>query len=235
MKRKATMTLDRVLSRYGLASRTAARQAIEAGRLKVNGRVIREPSTWVTPGRDVVQLDGQRLKAARKVYRVFYKPKGVITSHGDAGGRKTVYDYLGEDGPWLFPVGRLDKDTSGLLLVTNDTEFGDFVTNPNSHVLKNYLVKANGLIGDEVIERLNAGVEMKRGDRAEPVSVLRTENRGKYTWLEVALTEGKNREVRRMMQPSSTRSMTRVSPRRLPRCARAAVACRSARFAGEPE
>ena len=81
------MTLDRVLSRYGLASRTAARQAIEAGRLKVNGRVIREPSTWVTPGRDVVQLDGQRLKAARKVYRVFYKPKGVITSHGDAGGR----------------------------------------------------------------------------------------------------------------------------------------------------
>ena len=200
MKRKATMTLDRVLSRCGLASRTAARQAIEAGRLKVNGRVIRDSSYWVTTGRDVVQLDGQRLKAARKVYRVFYKPKGVITSHGDAKGRKTVYDYLGEDGPWLFPVGRLDKDTSGLLLVTNDTEFGDFVTNPNSHVLKTYLVKANGLVGDEVIERLNAGVEMKRGERAQPVSVRRTENRGKYTWLEVALTEGKNREVRRMIE-----------------------------------
>jgi len=210
------MTLDRVLSRCGLASRTAARQAIEAGRLKVNGRVIRDSSYWVTTGRDVVQLDGQRLKAARKVYRVFYKPKGVITSHGDAEGRKTVYDYLGEDGPWLFPVGRLDKDTSGLLLVTNDTELGDFVTNPNSHVLKTYLVKANGLVGDEVIERLNAGVEMKRGERAQPVSVRRTENRGKYTWLEVALTEGKNREVRRMIEAVGFKVLklvrTRIGP-----------------------
>jgi len=200
MKSKASMTLDRVLSRYGLASRTAAKEAIEAGRLKVNGRVMRDPNCWVTPGRDVIRLDGQRLKAARKVYRVFYKPKGVITSHGDPEGRKTVYDYLGENARWLFPVGRLDKDTSGLLLMTNDTEFSNLVCNPNSNVLKIYLVKTNGLMGDEVIERLNVGVEMKRGDRAQPASVRRTENRGKYTWLEVALTEGKNREVRRMIE-----------------------------------
>jgi 23S rRNA pseudouridine2605 synthase len=200
MKRKASMTLDRVLSRYGLASRTAAKEAIEAGRLKVNGRVMRDPNCWVTPGRDVIRLDGQRLKAARKVYRVFYKPKGVITSHGDPEGRKTVYDYLGENARWLFPVGRLDKDTSGLLLMTNDTEFSNLVCNPNSNVLKIYLVKTNGLMGDEVIQRLNVGVEMKRGDRAQPASVRRTENRGKYTWLEVALTEGKNREVRRMIE-----------------------------------
>jgi 23S rRNA pseudouridine2605 synthase len=200
MKRKASMTLDRVLSRYGLASRTAAKEAIEAGRLKVNGRVMRDPNCWVTPGRDVIRLDGQRLKAARKVYRVFYKPKGVITSHGDPEGRKTVYDYLGENARWLFPVGRLDKDTSGLLLMTNDTEFSNLVYSPNSNVLKIYLVKTNGLMGDEVIQRLNVGVEMKRGDRAQPASVRRTENRGKYTWLEVALTEGKNREVRRMIE-----------------------------------
>jgi len=200
MKSKASMTLDRVLSRYGLASRTAAKEAIQAGRLKVNGRVMRDPDCWVTPGRDVVRLDGQRLKAARKVYRVLYKPKGVITSHGDPEGRKTVYDYLDENARWLFPVGRLDKDTSGLLLMTNDTEFSNFVCNPNSNVLKIYLVKTNGLMGDEVIERLNVGVEMKRGDRAQPASVRRTENRGKYTWLEVALTEGKNREVRRMIE-----------------------------------
>jgi pseudouridine synthase len=94
----------------------------------------------------------------------------------------------------------LDKDTSGLLLMTNDTEFSNLVCNPNSNVLKIYLVKTNGLMGDEVIERLNVGVEMKRGDRAQPASVRRTENRGKYTWLEVALTEGKNREVRRMIE-----------------------------------
>jgi 23S rRNA pseudouridine2605 synthase len=200
MQSKATMTLDRVLSRYGLASRTAAKKAIEEGRLKINGRVIRDPNYWVTPGRDVIQLDSQRLKAARKVYLMFYKPKGVITSHGDAAGRKTVYDYLGEDTPWLFPVGRLDKNTSGLLLLTNDTNFGDLVSNPNSHILKTYIVKANGLIGDELIERLNAGVEMKRGDLAQPISVRRMENRGQYTWLEVVLTEGKNREVRRMIE-----------------------------------
>lgn len=200
MKTKSVMTLDRVLSRYGLASRTAAKEAIEAGRLKVDGRVVRDPNHWVTPGRDVIQLDGERLKPARKIYWLFYKPKGVITSHGDPEGRKTVYDYLGEDGRWLFPVGRLDKNTSGLLLLTNDTEFADFVTNPHSHVLKTYLVKANGLINDEVIERLNAGVEMKRGDRAQPARVRRMEHRGKYTWLEVALTEGKNREVRRMIE-----------------------------------
>ena len=121
MKPKPTMTLDRVLSRFGLASRTAAREAIRAGRIKVNGRVVRDPECWVEPGRDAIHLDGQRLKPARKVYLLLYKPKGVITSHGDPQGRKTVYDLLGESGRWVFPVGRLDLDTSGLLLLTNDT------------------------------------------------------------------------------------------------------------------
>jgi 23S rRNA pseudouridine2605 synthase len=216
MKRKVTMTLDRLLSRYGLASRTVAKEAIEAGRLKVNGRVMRDPNCWVTPGRDVVQLDGRRLKAAHRVYRVLYKPKGVITSHGDPEGRKTVYDYLGEDARWLFPVGRLDKDTSCLLLMTNDTEFGNVVSNPNSYVLKTYLVKTNGLMGDEVIERLSAGVEMKRGDWAHPVSVRRMEDRGQFTWLEVVLTEGKNREVRRLIEAVGFKVLklvrTRIGP-----------------------
>jgi 23S rRNA pseudouridine2605 synthase len=216
MKSKATMTLDRVLSRYGLASRVAAKEVIEAGRLKVNGRVVRDPNRWVTPGRDVIQLNGQRLKPARRVYLLFYKPKGVVTSHGDPQGRKTVYDYLGDDGRWLFPVGRLDTDTSGLLLLTNDTEFAHFVTSPDSQVPKTYLVKANGLISGEVIARLNVGVEMKRGDRAQPVRVRRMEDRGKYTWLEVVLTEGKNREVRRMIEAVGFKVLklvrTRIGP-----------------------
>jgi 23S rRNA pseudouridine2605 synthase len=100
----------------------------------------------------------------------------------------------------VAPVGRLDKDTSGLLLLTNDTNFGDFITSPESATPKTYLVKTNALLGDDVIAQLNAGVEMKRGDRAQPVSVRRREDRGKYTWLEVILTEGKNREVRRMIE-----------------------------------
>jgi 23S rRNA pseudouridine2605 synthase len=194
------MTLDRVLSRFGVASRTAAREAIAAGRLKVNGRVVRDPDQWVRPGRDIFHFDGRSLKPARKRYLLFYKPKGVITSHGDPDGRRTVYDCLGSEHQWVSPVGRLDKDTSGLLLLTNDTEFADFVASPESHIPKTYLAKISGLLSDEVVTRLNAGVEMKRGDWARPQRVRRLEDRGKYTWLEVVLTEGKNREVRRMIE-----------------------------------
>jgi pseudouridine synthase len=200
MKSKPTMTLDRVLSHFGLGSRTVARQAILAGRMKVNGRTLRDPDVWVSPDRDTLQLDGQRLKPARKRYLLFYKPKGVITSHGDPDGRTTIYDYLGEEEKWVAPVGRLDKDTSGLLLLTNDTELAEFIMNPKSGIAKTYLVKTNALLSDEVIASLNAGVEMKRGDRAHPLSVRRREDRGKYTWLDVVLTEGKNREVRRMIE-----------------------------------
>jgi len=200
MKSKTTMTLDRVLSRFGLASRTAAREAILAGRLKVNGKVVRDPDLWVRPDQATLHLDGQRLKPARKTYLLFYKPKGVITSHGDPAGRKTVYDYLGDIGKWVSPVGRLDKDTSGLLLLTNDTEFADHVTKPGSKVPKTYLVKTSGILSEETVTRLNSGIEMKRGDWASPISVRRLEDRGKYTWLEVVLAEGKNREVRRMIE-----------------------------------
>lgn len=194
------MTLDRLLSRYGAASRSTAREAIERGRVRVNGRVTRDPECWVRPDKDLVELDGQRLRPERRIYLLFYKPKGVIVSHGDPGGRKTIYDYLGEEGRWVSPVGRLDKDTSGLIVVTNDTGFAHFVTNPESGVPKTYLVKVSGVMDDEAIARLRAGVQMKRGDRAQPFSVRRLEDRGKYTWLEVVLTEGKNREVRRMIE-----------------------------------
>jgi pseudouridine synthase len=200
VKSKSAMTLDRVLSRLGLASRTSARQVINAGRLKVNGRVVRDPELWVQPDRDSLQLDGKRLKPTRKAYLLFYKPKGVITSHGDPAGRKTVYEYLGDIGKWVSPVGRLDKDTSGLLLLTNDTHFADHVTNPQSKISKTYLVKVSGILSEEIVAKLNAGVEMKRGDFASPISVRRLEDRGKYTRLEVVLAEGKNREVRRMIE-----------------------------------
>jgi len=200
MKPKHSITLDRVLSRFGLASRTEAREAILAGRLKVNGCVVSDPDCWVRPDQDTFHFDGKRVTQARKVYLLFYKPKGVITSHGDPDGRKTIYDYLGEAKRWVAPVGRLDKDTSGLLLLTNDTEFADFVTNPGSKVPKTYIVKLSGLMSEEAVARLRAGVEMKRGDFAKPESARRIEDRGKYTWLEIVLTEGKNREVRRMME-----------------------------------
>ncbi len=200
MKSKSSVTLDRVLSRMGHAPRSGSREIITAGRIKVNGRVVRDPDVWVRPDKDIFHFDGKRLTQARKIYLLFYKPRGVITSHGDPGERKTIYEHLKDVVGWVAPVGRLDKDTSGLLLLTNDTEFADFVTNPESGVSKTYIVKLNGLVDDSTISRLAAGIEMKRGDFARPESVRRTEDRGKYTWLEIVLTEGKNREVRRMVE-----------------------------------
>lgn len=200
MKAKPTMTLDRLLSRYGVASRSAARQAVLGGRVRVNGRVLRDPECWVRPAEDVVQFDGRHLRPERRVYLAFYKPRGVIVSHGDPAGRKTVYECLGEQGRWVSPVGRLDKDTSGLLLLTNDTEFAHWVASPESGVPKTYLAKVSGLMEDTAIARLGAGVRLKRGDEARPLAARRVEDRGKYTWLEVVLTEGKNREVRRMVE-----------------------------------
>ncbi len=210
------MTLDRVLSRYGLASRTMAREAIRAAKIKVNGRVVRDPDCWVRPGLDAIELEGKRLKAARKIYLLMYKPKGVITSHGDPAGRKTIYDLAGDLAHWVAPVGRLDKDTSGLLLLTNDTQFAEFVTRPDSGVPKTYLVKVSGLLDDGTLARLAEGVQMKRGDFARPQGARRIEDRGKYTWLEVVLTEGKNREVRRMIEAVGFKVLklvrTRIGP-----------------------
>jgi 23S rRNA pseudouridine2605 synthase len=210
------MTLDRVLSRFGLSSRNAARAAILAGRVKINGRVVRDPDLWTDPREAAIHLDGNRLKPVRKIYWLFYKPKGVITSHGDPGGRKTIYDCLEQGAPWVSPVGRLDKDTSGLLLLTNDTDFANHVTDPASGVRKTYLVKANALVGDEVIVRLAQGLDLKRGDHAQPQSVRRVEDRGKYSWLEIVLTEGKNREVRRLLEAVGLTALklvrTRIGP-----------------------
>jgi pseudouridine synthase len=194
------MTLDRVLSRFGLASRSEARRAIRDGRIKVNGRVVRDPDRWVRLDHETFHFNGRRLRQARKLYLLFYKPRGVITSHGDPGGRRTVYQYLDERLGWVAPVGRLDKDSSGLLLLTNDNDFANFIMEPASRVIKTYLVKLNALIGPQALATLRAGVKMKRGDWAQPESIRPLEDRGGHSWIELALAEGKNREVRRMME-----------------------------------
>ena len=210
------MTLDRVLSRFGLASRSATRAAICSGRVKVNGRVVRDPDHWTDPHADSIHLDGNPLRQARRTYLLFYKPKGVLTSHGDPEGRKTIYDCLNRNVPWVSPVGRLDKDTSGLLLLTNDTDFANHVTDPASQVAKTYLVKVNTLIRDALVARLAQGLEMKRGDWARPLSIRRLEDRGKCSWLEIVLTEGKNREVRRLLEAVGLKVLklvrTRIGP-----------------------
>lgn len=192
-------TLDRVISKAGLGSRTEARQWIGAGRVRVNGKLIRTPDHWVNLERDRVTLDGKPIRAKQRVYLLLYKPKGYITTYKDPEGRPTVYDLIGDVEQWVFPVGRLDQDTSGLLLLSNDTQFAEGITNPSYKVAKTYLVKAATLLAEEQLQQLRDGVLLKDGPTL-PAVVRRLRDSGKRTHLEITITEGRNRQVRRMLE-----------------------------------
>jgi len=192
-------TLERVLSKAGLGSRVEARQWVSAGRVAVNGRVIRDPDHWVDMERDQVRFDGGPLTARERVYLLLYKPTGYLTTYKDPGGRPTVYDLISDVGTFVTPVGRLDLDTSGLLLMTNDTQFAERVTNPASHVPKTYLVKASTLLSEDQLQQLRDGIALSDGP-TRPAGVTRLRDSAKYTHLEITLTEGRNRQVRRMVE-----------------------------------
>ena len=202
MKEKGTRpikTLERVISKAGLGSRTEARRWIGMGRVKVNGRPVQTPDHWVDPERDRVTLDGKPVEARRRIYLVLNKPKGYITSYGDPEGRPTVYDLIADLGEFVVPVGRLDQDSSGLLLMTNDTAFTEFIANPEHEVPKTYLVKAATLLSEDQLERLRHGVELDDGP-TKPAEVRRIRDSEKHTFLELTIREGRNREVRRMLE-----------------------------------
>jgi 23S rRNA pseudouridine2605 synthase len=204
-------TLDRVISQAGVASRAEARSWIAAGRIAVNGQVIRHPEHWLDPDKDRVTVEGRPLKPEQKVYRLLYKPKGYLTTAKDPEGRKTVYELMPKQ-TWLVPVGRLDLDTSGLLLMTNDTTFADFLTDPESHVPKTYLVKTASPLSDEQIEMLRNGVDLNDGP-TRPAIVERTGEEGTKGALEITITEGRNRQVRRMIEAvgSKVRKLVRIA------------------------
>lgn len=195
--KKARVTLDRVLSKAGIASRTTTRQWIEQGRVKVNGRVIKKPDFWVEQ-KDVVHFDGVRLRSEKKIYLALNKPTGVVTSTEDNKDRPTVYDCVKDLGRWVFPVGRLDLDTSGLLILTNDTDFGELLLQPNSKVPKTYYVKVAGVVSAEEYFSLAYGLDIGRGESSGPAIVKEAKSTDKNTWFELTITEGKNRQVRRM-------------------------------------
>jgi pseudouridine synthase len=192
-------TLERVLSKAGAGSRVDARRWIRAGRVKVNGLVVRDPETWVDMKRDRVRLDGKPLHARDRVYLLLYKPTGYLTTYRDPQRRPTVYDLIADLGTFVSPVGRLDLDTSGLLLMTNDNQLAERVTNPDSHVPKTYLVKSSVRLTDEQLQQLRGGIELTDGP-TRPARVRRVRDSEKYTHLEITLTEGRNRQVRRMLE-----------------------------------
>ena len=188
-------TLERILSKAGLGSRSEARRWIGARRVSVNGRVVEDPDAWIDLELDRVEFDGKPLEREERVYLLLHKPAGYITTYRDPQGRPTVYDLLPPDRGYLFSVGRLDLDTSGLLILTNDADLTERLTNPEFHVPKRYRVTASAPLDDAQLELLARGVELKDG-LTRPAVVQRIDE----TTFELTITEGRNRQVRRMVE-----------------------------------
>ncbi|PYQ27218.1 MAG: rRNA pseudouridine synthase [Acidobacteria bacterium] len=188
-------TLERALSKAGLGSRSEARRWVGEGRVKVNGRVAGDPDHWVDLERDRITVDDKPLEQTALTYLLLYKPAGYLTTYRDPQGRKTIYDLLPDRDRYLFPVGRLDLDTSGLLILTNDTAFAERLTNPEYKVPKTYLVKASRVLSDEDLDHLRAGIELRDG-MTRPAIVTRVSGNK----FEMTITEGRNRQVRRMVE-----------------------------------
>lgn len=208
----AKKTLERVISKAGLGSRSEARRWIHARRVTVNGEVIENPDQWIDLARDRVEIDGRPLRRARRRYLLLYKPKGYLTTYRDPEGRKTVYDLLKGVPEFLAPVGRLDMDTSGLLILTNDTQLAERLTNPEYHVEKTYLVKCASKLDDAALGKLRQGVMLDDGP-ARAATVSRIRDSDSKTFLEITLTEGRNRQVRRMIEAVGSRVLKLVRVR----------------------
>jgi pseudouridine synthase len=205
----AKKTLERVLSKAGIGSRTQARSWIHAGRVTVNGRVTENPDMWIDFGQDRVLFDGKPLHARDRVYILLYKPTGYITTFKDPEGRPTVYDLIADVDTFVAPVGRLDLDTSGLLILTNDTQFAEQMSNPERGVPKTYLVKCASIVSDEALEQLRRGVQLSDGP-TRPATVERVRDSEHYSHLEITIHEGKNRQVRRMIEAVASKVLKLV-------------------------
>jgi 23S rRNA pseudouridine2605 synthase len=192
--------LARSLSKLGYCSRSQAAQLIRAGRVRLNGRVRHDPEAPVNETQDCIEVDGRPIANARRIYLVMNKPRGVVTTASDEKGRQTVYDLLGDEFPWLSPVGRLDKASEGLLLLTNDSEWAARVLNPETHLDKTYHVQIAALAGDDLVRKITGGIRTKSGKdlKVKRAQVLRSGKRN--CWLEVVLDEGKNRQIRRLFE-----------------------------------
>lgn len=194
---RAQITLARALSKFGFSSRSKAAVLIRDGHVQVHGRVIRDPDHWLDPRTARIDVDGTRLVAQEFRYVAMHKPRGYVTTRADERGRDTVYALLPPDMPWLFPVGRLDKDTSGLLLFTNDVRWGEMLTSPDHRVQKTYEVTVDRPVEERDLDVMRNGMMLDDGTELLPVGARRIRRDG--CTIVLTLTEGKNRQVRRML------------------------------------
>ena len=202
------LTVDRLLSKRGIASRGTSQEWIRAGRVRINGRVIRDPAMWVLWPKDAVSIDDRPIQDSVKRLILFHKPKGVITTHSDEKGRRTIFDVLPADLGYMHAVGRLDQATSGLLLLTNDSTLSSLLTDPIHKVMRTYLVSVRGEFTEVQASEAVAGV-VDGGERLQCHTVKIQKSSGRESHLEVVLLQGKNREIRRLFQ-SLGHEVTRI-------------------------
>jgi 23S rRNA pseudouridine2605 synthase len=192
--------LQKLIAGSGLASRRKAETLITAGRVMVNGKTVTELGTKVDPQRDHVKVDGKHLSAAQPfVYLMLNKPKNVMSTMDDPGGRTTVNDYLRGVSVRVFPVGRLDFDSEGLMLLTNNGELAQALLHPRYHVAKTYLIKVKGVLTDEDITELERGVNLEDG-MTSPAQVKKVRKVEANSWLEITIREGRKHQVKRMLE-----------------------------------
>jgi len=203
--------LARTLSKLGYCSRSRATELICAGRVSLNGKVCRDPETPVLGERSQIAIDGKVIEPQNKIYLMLNKPSGIVTTASDEKGRDTVYTILnpssaskvprqGESLPSVAPVGRLDKASEGLLLLTNDSEWAARITAPETHLPKTYHVQVGAIAEEESIQALIRGVRAKDGEVLRAKQARRLRAGAKNCWLEINLDEGRNRQIRRMIE-----------------------------------
>lgn len=192
--------LARAISKLGFCSRSQAAELIRTGKVRLNGTLRFDPETPVRLEKDRIAVDGQHVGAAEKIYLILNKPRGVVTTACDEKNRETVYDFLNEDSKWLAPVGRLDKASEGLLLLTNDSEWAARVTAPETHLNKTYHVQIGAIADDTLLKHLENGIKTLEGDflSAKRARLVRSGERN--SWIEIMLDEGKNRQIRRILE-----------------------------------
>src|SRR5215468_6098863 len=190
--------LARALSKLGFCSRSKAFEIIRSGRVRVNGALTKNPESPVRLGRDRVEIGGKRIEAAALRYVAMNKPRGVVTTASDEKGRETVYDLLPKNLPWIGPVGRLDKASEGLLLLTNDSEWSARILAPETHLGKTYHVRIDRIADEAMLTAIRGGVLVDDELlKAQSAAIIRQGE--KNSWIEIVLDEGKNRQIRRLL------------------------------------
>lgn len=193
--------LARALSKLGYCSRSRAAELIRAGKVRLNGVVRRDPEAPVQVNRDRIEVDGQPVAIATKIYLMMNKPRGLVTTASDERRRETIYDLLKSADmnlPWVAPIGRLDKASEGLLLLTNDSEWGARLAAPETHLDKTYHVQVGRVVNEADLVKIVGGLSIN-GERLRAKHIHLVRSGQKNCWLEIVLDEGKNRHIRRML------------------------------------